>query len=152
MGVADDEEAVALDALSRHLEGLRPAPKRQVEREPVVAGLAAHTPRPHRVDDLKPEWAGPEPPLVALAGTPDAQIALLAVLPDDGEAVDVARVRVDAETGVHQHLAVSIVDLDDEPLRPSGVVHEHALVRVERLMQQQIIGLGQHRITPICLS
>jgi hypothetical protein len=75
------------------------------------------------------------------------EVALFVVLPHDREAVHVLRVRVDAQPGVHQHPPIRIVDLDDEALRPARIIHEDTVVRVERLVGEQIVRGRQHGIT-----
>ena len=69
---------------------------------------------------------------------------LLPVVPADRESVHVAGVRIDAETGEEEHLPGTVMHLEDEALRPTRVVEEHTIVRLERLMGEKIVELGQH--------
>ena len=151
MRVSDQQEPITLDLLGRHLVGLRASFEAQVERESVHARRACHPPASHRVDDLERERAGSEAPAVLPELAADAQVALLAGLPHDRESIHVSGVRVDPETGVHQHLAGAVVHLDDESLGPARVVHEHAIVRVERLVREQVVQRREHRYLQTCV-
>ena len=144
MAVPDHDLAVPLEHHRRHLERPAAAVELDVEAEAVAGVVGCEPPRLHRLHDLEAQGAGLQVPAVVAELAAGAQVVLLPVVPADREPVHVAGVRVDAEAGEHEHVARPVVHLEDEPLGPARVVEEDAIVRLEGLVGEQIVELGQH--------